>query len=188
MAMPHIHLSLLVTLCTALLALNGAHAVDIEAIKSSAQALQPWLKQIRRELHQFPELMFQEINTSARIRQHLDELDISYKYPYAKTGVVGRIGNGKPVIALRADIDALPVHEPEGLAFISKNQGRMHACGHDGEWSNCTITAAFQSKCASCLNWSGYMAMHVTFNPVVLAPSVGLHLLLNPNEHKQQRN
>lgn len=149
MAMPHIHLSLLVTLCTALLALNGAHAVDIEAIKSSAQALQPWLKRIRRELHQFPELMFQETNTSARIRQHLDELDISYKYPYAKTGVVGRIGKGKPVVALRADIDALPVHEPEGLAFISKNQGKMHACGHDGEWSNCIITAAFQSKCAS---------------------------------------
>lgn len=115
------------------MSLQVAHAVDVSELKASAQALQPWLKQVRRELHQFPELMYEEHNTSARIRQHLDELGVSYKHPYAKTGVVGRIGKGKPIIALRADIDALPVQEPEGLAFVSKNSGRMHACGHDGE-------------------------------------------------------
>jgi IAA-amino acid hydrolase len=120
-------------LAVTVVGLQGAHAVDIAKLKASAHALQPWLKQVRRELHQFPELMFEEHNTSARIRQHLDDLGIPYKHPYAKTGVVGRIGKGKPIIALRADIDALPVQEPEGLAFVSKNSGRMHACGHDGE-------------------------------------------------------
>jgi IAA-amino acid hydrolase len=124
---------LLQALAVTVVGLQGAHAVDIAELKASARSLQPWLKQIRRELHQFPELMYEEHNTSARIRQHLDDLGILYKYPYAKTGVVGRIGTGKPIIALRADIDALPVQEPEGLAFVSKNSGRMHACGHDGE-------------------------------------------------------
>lgn len=111
----------------------AAHAVDIGKLKAAALSMQPWLQQVRRELHQVPELMYEEHNTSARIRQHLDDLGVPYTYPYAKTGVVARIGKGKPVIALRADIDALPVHEPEGLEFASKHPGRMHACGHDGE-------------------------------------------------------
>uniref|UniRef100_A0A383VWA3 Peptidase M20 dimerisation domain-containing protein n=1 Tax=Tetradesmus obliquus TaxID=3088 RepID=A0A383VWA3_TETOB len=58
-------------------------------------------------------------------------MDVSVAYPFAKTGVVGKIGKGKPVVALRADIDALPVQEPEGVEYRSKNEGRMHACGHD---------------------------------------------------------
>lgn len=128
--------------CWALLAvtvflchITALHAVDIGKLKAAALSMQPWLQQVRRELHQFPELMYEEHNTSARIRQHLDDLGVPYTYPYAKTGVVARIGKGKPIIALRADIDALPVHEPEGLEFASKHPGRMHACGHDGECS-----------------------------------------------------
>jgi IAA-amino acid hydrolase len=81
--------------------------------------------------------MFEEHKTSAYIRQQLDDLDIPYKYPFAKTGIVGRVGQGKPIIALRSDIDALPIQEPEGLQFASKNSGRMHACGHDGEAGMC---------------------------------------------------
>lgn len=49
----------------------------------------------------------------------------------AKTGVVGTIGSGSPVVALRADIDALPIHEETGVEFASRSPGRMHACGHD---------------------------------------------------------
>jgi IAA-amino acid hydrolase len=124
---------LLQALAVCVVGLQKAHAVDIAELKASAHALQPWLKQIRRELHQFPELMYEEHETSARIRRHLDNMDIPYQHPYAKTGIVGRVGTGKPLIALRADIDALPVQEPGGLAFVSKNSGRMHACGHDGE-------------------------------------------------------
>lgn len=76
----------------------------------------------------------QEYNTSAFIRSTLDELGIPYQYPVAKTGLVGRIGSGKPLVILRSDIDALPIEEPEGLEFRSTHHGRMHACGHDGEW------------------------------------------------------
>lgn len=86
--------------------------------------------------------MYEEHKTSAYIRQQLDDLDIPYKYPFAKTGIVASVGQGKPIIALRADIDALPIQEPAGLQFASQNSGRMHACGHDGEGLLCTRAAA----------------------------------------------
>lgn len=98
---------------------------------ADAAAIQPWLVDVRREFHRYPELMYEEFNTSARIRSHLDELGIPYKHPYAKTGVVATIGQGEPVVALRADMDALPVQEPEGLEYASRHPGKMHACGHD---------------------------------------------------------
>lgn len=121
--------------------LNVAVHADLAELKAAALELSPWLTSVRREFHQVPELMYEEVETSARIRSHLKELGISIKYPFAKTGVVGSIGKGKPVVALRADIDALPVHEPEGLAYRSKNEGRMHACGHDGE-QHCSFSSA----------------------------------------------
>lgn len=74
----------------------------------------------------------QEHNTSATIRKHLDDLGIKYEFPVAKTGIVAKLGNGSPVVALRADIDALPIMEDSGVEFPSKNPGVMHACGHDG--------------------------------------------------------
>lgn len=106
---------------------------DSSNLLDEAKGMSTWLTQVRRELHQIPELMFEEYNTSAKIRQHLDQMGIPYKHPYAETGVVGRVGSGKPIVALRADMDALPIHEPEGLEFRSLNDGVMHACGHDGE-------------------------------------------------------
>jgi IAA-amino acid hydrolase len=106
---------------------------DILELRSAAREIAPWLVKVRREFHQFPELMFEEHKTSEHIRLLLKEMNVPFTYPYAKTGVVGKIGKGKPVVALRADIDALPVQEPEGVDYKSKNEGRMHACGHDGE-------------------------------------------------------
>lgn len=108
-------------------------SITLAELKDAAHTLQPWLTTVRRELHQIPELMYQEHKTSATIRQHLDDMGVYYKHPYAKTGVVARVGKGKPVVALRADIDALPIQEPQGLGFASKNPGMMHACGHDGK-------------------------------------------------------
>lgn len=88
------------------------------------------LREIRHYLHQHPEISENEFETTAFIKKHLKDLGIEpLAYPL-KTGVVAEIGSGQPIIALRADIDALPIIEKTGLAYASKN-GAMHACGHD---------------------------------------------------------
>ena len=88
----------------------------------------------RRYFHKYPELSFQEYNTSKFIKQKLQDIGIDVKSRIAKTGLIGTIkgkGAGK-TIALRADMDALPIEEISDIAYKSKNQGVMHACGHDG--------------------------------------------------------
>lgn len=88
---------------------------------------------IRRHLHRVPELSFEEHQTSDFIRKILDEWGIEYFYPFVKTGILARIKGDHPGlrIALRSDMDALPVTEQSGLDFQSENPGVMHACGHD---------------------------------------------------------
>ncbi|CAO96286.1 M20 peptidase aminoacylase family protein [Erwinia tasmaniensis] len=85
----------------------------------------------RRELHQFPELSHQEFATTARIKSWLTEADITPLPWDLTTGVVAEIGQGEPLIALRADIDALPIEEVTTVDFRSQHKGVMHACGHD---------------------------------------------------------
>jgi len=89
--------------------------------------------QMRRHLHQFPELSFEEHQTSGYIRSLLDQWGIDYTFPFVKTGIVARIKGDKPGkrIAVRSDMDALPVTEQTGLKFQSQHKGVMHACGHD---------------------------------------------------------
>ncbi len=88
---------------------------------------------IRRHFHRYPELSFKEFNTAETISEHLDKLGISHKKGVGKTGVVGEITFGPgPTIALRADMDALPIQEENNLDYKSLNDGVMHACGHDG--------------------------------------------------------
>lgn len=89
------------------------------------------LTEWRRELHTWPELSGKEEATTARLRAWLQAAEITLlDYPL-QTGLVAEIGQGDALIALRADIDALPVHEASGLAFHSRRPGVMHACGHD---------------------------------------------------------
>ena len=97
-----------------------------------AQALTPELIRIRRDIHQHPELSFQEFRTAQLVADTLSELGIEPQKDIGRTGVTAQIGNGDgPTIAIRADMDALPITEKNDLPFKSQNPGVMHACGHD---------------------------------------------------------
>lgn len=96
------------------------------------QQLKDRLISIRRQIHTQPELGYQEIITSKLVRKELEALNIPFIQDVAGTGVIGSISKGNgPCIALRADMDALPIEEDTGLPFSSTISGKMHACGHD---------------------------------------------------------
>ena len=95
------------------------------------RGMQPQLVKWRREFHMYPELGFEEIRTSARVAEELEQLGYSVRREVGRTGVVADLGQGQPVIAIRADMDALPIQEANKVPYASKNAGVMHACGHD---------------------------------------------------------
>lgn len=102
-------------------------------ILAAAQDLLPWMIDIRRDLHQHPELGLEEHRTSARIQSLLTEMGVEFRAGLGGTGVLGLIrgdGGGK-VVALRADMDALPLEDQKAVEYASKVPGKMHACGHD---------------------------------------------------------
>lgn len=102
-------------------------------IAPDIRAMAPLLEQWRHDLHAHPELAFQEHRTAAFIARELTAMGFEVHEGLAGTGVVGVLRNGDgPTVGLRADIDALPVHEATGLPYASTNPGKMHACGHDG--------------------------------------------------------
>ncbi len=110
-------------------------------VRERAAAVEGKVIKWREDIHQHPELGDQEARTSALVAEHLRGLGLEVRTGAARTGVIGVLRGGKPgrVVALRADMDALPVKEPEGLPFASKAKqpylGKdvdvMHACGHD---------------------------------------------------------
>ncbi len=93
-----------------------------------------WLVELRRDLHQHPELAFKEEKTAARIGDVLRQLGIPFQSGIACTGIVAAIDSERPgpTLALRADMDALPLNEKTEVPYRSKIPGVMHACGHDG--------------------------------------------------------
>lgn len=101
---------------------------------SEAQALFPYTQAMRRDFHMHPELGFQEVRTSGIIAKELRELGLKVFSGIAKTGVVALVQGIRPdpVVMLRFDIDALPIHEQTGAEYASQTPGLMHACGHDG--------------------------------------------------------
>ena len=103
-----------------------------EILLKKAETVREKAVLLRREFHRIPELGFAETETTERICRHLRELGIT-PHPLEPTGVCAFIGPEEGyTIALRADIDGLPVTEKTGLSFASEHAGRMHACGHDG--------------------------------------------------------
>lgn len=118
--------------------------------------IEPRMVEWRRQIHQYPELSNREVKTAAKVAEHLKTLGIEVITGVAHTGVIGILKGGKPgpVIALRADMDALPVTERNGLAFASKEKavfngqetGVMHACGHDTHVAMLMAVAEILSK------------------------------------------
>ena len=96
--------------------------------------IKEFIIQTRREIHQNPELSFKEFDTSNLIIKNLEDWGVDVKKNIAKTGVLGTIqgSSNRKTIALRADMDALPIQETSNVSYKSKNDGVMHACGHDG--------------------------------------------------------
>jgi amidohydrolase len=109
-------------------------ALDSSRIRESIQSLQPQLVEWRRHLHQNPELGFQEHLTAEFILSKLQAWGIDHQANLAETGIVAVIPGRRPgrVLAIRADMDALPIQEENAVPYRSRYAGRMHACGHDG--------------------------------------------------------
>ncbi|MBD1877822.1 M20 family metallopeptidase [Coleofasciculus sp. FACHB-T130] len=123
-------------------------SVDSSRIRPEIQALQPMLVELRRRLHQRPELGFREHLTAELVSQKLQEWGIEHETGIANTGIVGTITGNKPgkVLAIRADMDALPIQEENDVPYRSQHDGVMHACGHDGHTAIALSTAYYLSE------------------------------------------
>ena len=102
-----------------------------------AAALHPRMVEVRRDLHQHPEIAFEEVRTAGIVADELRALGLEVQTGVGKTGVVGILeGDGDgPTVLVRADMDALPIHEDSTADYVSQTDGKMHACGHDGHTS-----------------------------------------------------
>lgn len=105
--------------------------MNIKDLYEGARGIDSWVVETRRSLHRIPEEGFAEFKTAALIRQTLDTLGIPYTTERTWTIAAIRGAQPGPVVGLRADIDALPITEPQGCPFRSEHEGWMHACGHD---------------------------------------------------------
>src|SRR5579864_9323748 len=124
---------------------------ESDRLKAEIDELVPDMVAMRRDLHEHPELAFEEVRTSGIVAQRLRTLGLEVQTGIAKTGVVGllRGGASKPgakTIAIRADMDALPIYELNEIEYRSTIDGKMHACGHDGHTSILLAVADILTK------------------------------------------
>ena len=145
-----------------------AKSVDFGKIRGQIRDLQANLVAWRRELHQKPELGFQEQITAKFIEQKLQEWDIPYQAEIAKTGIVATIASNSPgkVLAIRADMDALPIQEANEVSYRSQHDGKMHACGHDGHTAIALGTAYYLARHKA--DWQG--TVKIIFQPAEEGP------------------
>ena len=104
-----------------------------DALRQRIYDMKDWLVDIRRTIHMHPELGFEEVETSRLVSEWLGKFGLEVKRGIAKTGVVGLLKGKRPgkTVAIRADMDALPMDEANQVPYVSKIKGKMHACGHD---------------------------------------------------------
>lgn len=117
---------------------------------------------LRRDLHMHPELAFEEVRTSQIVAQELGKMGFAVTTGVASTGVIGTLSHGtnRKSIAIRADMDALPIQETTQLPYASRLAGKMHACGHDG---HTTLLLALARYLSETLNFDG--TVHLIFQP-----------------------
>ncbi|MBW4654764.1 MAG: amidohydrolase [Kaiparowitsia implicata GSE-PSE-MK54-09C] len=122
--------------------------VEASRIRLAIRSLQPQVVEWRRQLHQRPELGFQERVTAEFIAKKLTEWGIEHQTGIAETGIVAGIRGGQPgkVLAIRADMDALPIQELNEVPYRSQHSGKMHACGHDGHVAIALGTAHYLAQ------------------------------------------
>lgn len=120
----------------------------INKINDDIEKLSDELIDLRRDFHQHPELGFNEFRTSKKVADYLKAIGLEVETEIARTGVVGllRGDKGGKTLLVRADMDALPIKEETGLPYASKNEGIMHACGHDGHTAIQLIVAKIISN------------------------------------------
>jgi amidohydrolase len=114
---------------------------NLHELRREAERLRERLVAIRQQIHAHPEYGFREHDTARLVANALGELGARVRQGVGRTGVVAEFGEGLPVVAIRADMDALPISEATGLPFASQVTGMMHACGHDAHVA-CAIGAA----------------------------------------------
>jgi amidohydrolase len=138
---------MILELLLAAAAVSGAVTPDAE-IKAAAEALRPSLVDTRRDIHRHPELGNREFRTGKLVAERLKALGLEVRYPVAKTGAIGILKGGKPgpVVAVRADLDALPIDETLDVPYKSENPGVKHACGHDAHTTILLGTAEVLAK------------------------------------------
>ena len=123
----------------------------LDKIKAQADSVFSDVVRLRRQIHQHPELAFEEHETAALVKNTLEPLGLDLHTGIAQTGLIATLKGNKagPTVMLRADMDALPIHEETGLDFASNQDGAMHACGHDAHTASLLGTAMILSELKS---------------------------------------
>ena len=142
-------------------------------IKELTKKYSQYITDMRREFHMYPEIGWQEVNTSKRIQEELDKMGIPY-IPAAKTGIIATIEGkkGGKTVALRADMDALEVEELNEVDYKSRNKGVSHACGHDGHMAMLLGAAKVLSEIKNELNGTVKLIFQPAEEAMNGAPSI----------------
>jgi len=153
-----------------------------EKIKRLSHQYAPDFIKVRRHLHQNPELSFQEFGTFTYIKEQLKLLGITHVVSIAKTGLLATIEGGKrgESVLLRADIDALPINEKSDVGYASKNQGVMHACGHDAHTASLLMSAKILNEIKSELNGT----INLLFQPAEEVTPGGASLVIKEKAYQ----
>lgn len=152
-------------------------------VRLGIRQLLPQLLEWRRQIHQQPELGFQEQQTAALIAQKLTEWGIQHETGIAQTGIVATIPGDRPgkVLAIRADMDALPIQEENRVPYKSQIDGKMHACGHDGHVSIALGTAYYLAQNPQFSGTVKIIFQPAEEGPGGAAPMIDAGVLQNPD-------